>query len=346
MTKAKAKKMKVLITGATSRQTNPKKNAGDVMFSWLMGAALESAGHEVELRRPNIEEDLDEYDHVFVGLTPLHGLGASSAYGSLSAILRGWGDPSRLSLYIDDPDVIKVSGGIRTMRTNPERLMKPFFAYRREYDIAVSKEWSPWLREGVDKLDTEEWPRLIVPMHGWADAEAAYAKRVPQAAGRIVGLDLSTFLPTYPCERGNVREQYWIYEDRVESKWRRQVQTRFDVRRWGKDSPHGRRPHDVKLVEAYSEAWGVMAPPSDPAGWWTSRMGYAAQAGAVYCTKWQDLQALGDDYTWLPYQVEELTPKERDELADRQREIFYANSTKRDTVVSTLEDIVGAKVGA
>jgi len=337
--------VKVLVTGMTSRQTNPAKTGGDVMFSWLMCEALRSAGHEVELRRPNVEEDLSSYDHIFVGLAPLHGLGSSSAYGAISAILRNWGDSSRLSLYLDDPDALKVVGGIRTMTTDPGRFTKPFFAYRREYEIANSDEWRPWLRLGVTKLDSEAWPRLVVPMHSWGNADAAYASRVPQAAGRIVGLDMSKFLPRFPDTPYQERKQHWIYEDKSIGKWRRQQQTSFETIRWGKDSPHGRRPADPKLLEAYGEAWGILAPPQDPAAWWTSRMGYAMQAGAVWCSKWQDLTALGEDFAWLPYQIEELSLSDRDALAARQAETFYKMSANRDTVVSTLEDAIGAKVG-
>ena len=72
----------------TSRQCSEKASERDVTFAWLLREALTDAGHDVELRDPNVKEDLSEYDHAFVGLGPLHGMGTNRSYPALSVILR------------------------------------------------------------------------------------------------------------------------------------------------------------------------------------------------------------------------------------------------------------------
>ena len=75
---------KVLVTGFTSRQCNPAKTTRDVMVSWLIAEVCRDLGYEVEHRNPLVEEDYKEFDHVFLGQAPLHGLGSNRTYGALS----------------------------------------------------------------------------------------------------------------------------------------------------------------------------------------------------------------------------------------------------------------------
>lgn len=329
---------KVLVTGMTSRTANPEASVKDVTFARLLADALREGGHEVSHRDPHVEEDLSDFDHVFVGLAPLHGLGANRMYGGISAIMRTISD-GRLTIYSDDPVLDKMVGGIRTMANSQARFTKPFFAYRKEYEIANSDTYRDWLHSGVNMLADYQWPRLLVPMFPWADAEAYYGRRVPQAAGRITGVDLTKFMPQFDIEPQE-REQRWILEDGPDGKWMRQVQNNFPVTRWGKHSLAGKRPWDSKMVEEYARVWGVMAPPVDPVGWWTSRMGFAAQAGAVYVSRWQDLAPLGEPYALLPYQVEALSLEERDDLAVRQRDVFDKMTSSKDEAVTQLDRIV------
>jgi hypothetical protein len=59
-------------------------------------------------------------------------LGSNRVYGALSAIMRTWDTGSSI-MMIDDWDTGKIFSGIRTMVDNPNRLTKPFFAYKLEH---------------------------------------------------------------------------------------------------------------------------------------------------------------------------------------------------------------------
>lgn len=334
--------MKVLVTGATSRQANPDaSNVGkkEVAFAWLLAEALRTQGYDVQHRNPSVVEDLSDFDHVFVGLAPLHGLGSNRAYGVLAAALRTWGS-GKLSFFVDDPDVGKVTGGLRTMATDPNRLVKPFFAYKLEYEVASQPQMAEWLQAGVKMLHEQEWPRLIVPAHQWFQGTDLIAKKVPQATGRVVTLDLTAFLPMIDVQLDDEDQiqRRWVCESAPDNKWLRQQQPIIDVYRIGKDGE--KKLPDAHLVKLYNLSSGVLQPPVEPPGWWNSRLGYARQALVPYVTRWQDVQALGDAYTVLPHTVAELDRDGRMALVQEQAEAFDHAIPSKELCRSYLAEIV------
>jgi hypothetical protein len=339
--------MKVLVTGATSRQANPDAsdvNKKEVAFAWLLAETMRDLGWDVEHRNPTVLESYDEFDHVFVGLAPLHGIGSNRAYGVLAASLRLWGS-GRLSFFVDDPDVGKVTGGLRTMVTNPNNLTKPWFSYKLEYEVANQPEYAEWLRAGVRMLHEQQWPRLIVPAHPWFQGRDLIAKKVPQAAHAIWTLDLTAFLPVIEDEVTTDEGYYqWVCEAEADDKWLRQQQTMISTYRISnskKDEARSSAPmSDKRLVNLYRKSWGVLQPPIVPAGWWNSRIGYARQARVPYVTKWQDVQALGDAYMVLPHTVAQLDRDGRDALVQAQAETFDTVIPSKELAQSHLRDIV------
>jgi len=339
--------MKILVTGATSRQANPDaSNVGkkEVAFAWLLAEALRQAGHEVEHRNPSVVETYEEFDHVFIGLAPLHGLGSNRMYGVLAATLRKWGS-GQLSFFVDDPDVGKVTGGLRTMATEPHRVVKPFFAYKLEYEVASQPAVAAWLQEGVKILHEQQWPRLIVPAHQWFTGLDVIQKKVPQAAHSITTLDLSAFLPTIDLEGldgypdgYDQPHRRWICEAAPDNKWLRQQQPIIDVFRIGKD---GEKKHpDRRLLAMYKTSWGVLQPPVEPIGWWNSRIGYARQALVPYVTRWQDVKALGDAYTVLPHTIAEMDVDGRQVLITDQAEAYDHAIPSKELASSYLAEIL------
>lgn len=341
--------MRVLVTGATSRQANPEAsdvNKKEVAFSWLLAESMRQLGWDVEHRNPEILESYEEFDHVFVGLAPLHGLGSNRMYGVLAATLRLW-QSGRLSFYVDDPDVGKVTGGLKTMATEPDRVTKPFFAYKLGYDIASQPEYAAWLQAGVRMLHEQQWPRLIVPAHPWFQGHDVIAKKVPQAAGNIVTLDLTAFLPTIETEDWGDDEgpaHQWVCEAAADDKWVRQQQPMIPVYRISgaknDDTRSSGRVSDKRLVNLYMRSWGVLQPPVVPTGWWNSRIGYARQVLAPYVTKWQDVQALGDAYAVLPHTIAQLDRDGRDILVQEQAEAFDRTVPSKELALSYVSELV------
>lgn len=324
---------KVLVTGFTSRACNPAKTKRDVMVSWLIAEVCRDLGYEVEHRNPTLEESYDDFDHVFWGMAPLHGLGSNRTYGALSCFLKTY-PQGKITFYQDDADNAKVMNGIRTVHNDPRRLVKSFFNYKLEFDLANTPEWTQYLRQGVEVLNNYAWPTTIIPAFQWADLERL-TKTCPNLTDPL-GVDFTAYLPHYEVDIPDEREQQWVTET-ADEKWLTQQRTSWFTQRFGKG--YDKRPEDHALVRTYAESWGVLNRGEDY-GWWNSRIGYAAQTKSLYVTRWQNVDALGDSYALLPDSAEMLSPEQRDEWADAQAVSLAANTEDRETVKDKIRKLV------
>lgn len=334
--------MKLLITGCSSRQANPepRDQSKGVTFARLLADTLRAGGHDVEHRNPDIMEDLSDFDHVFLGISPLHAMGSNRAYGALAVVLRTIGEKNKLTIYIDDADAGKVVSGLRTMHNDPARLVKPFFAYKLQHDVASRPEVAGWLKEGVTILNENAWPRLLVPFHAWHDPSPIFEKRVPQATGNVVGIDFTRVLPDYPFDVPlDGPAERWVTEADPGNKWIRQQ--RIQRRGLTLLNKHGVKVHsDLERVREYADSWGVLHAPEEPAGWWTSRLGFAAIAGAPLVTRWQDVKELGEPYTHLLDTVDSMSLDEREALANAQSLALAAASPSSEALIYQLNGLL------
>lgn len=287
--------MRILVTGCVSRQANPKKNRRDVMVSWLLAECLRDLGHTVEHRDPAVDETFEEFDHIFLGLSAFHALGANRTYGVLAAFLHKGHD--KTTFFVDDPDMGKIMTGIRSIRKDPERLFKEFFSNRLGYSTASQTEYKTWLWHAINLLHDYAWPTTIVPLFPWGDVEP-YRAKLPNAVD-LVGLDLSWYVPRYVGEDEwqPERKRVWVSETRPDNRWLKQQRPVYQVKHFGRG--FDKRPIDPDLNDVYTKVWGVLDA-GIPNGFFNSRILYAAQAGALYVTDWREAEALGDPYRLLP----------------------------------------------
>lgn len=324
---------KVLVTGFTSRQCNPAKNKRDVMVSWLIAEVCRDLGYEVEHRNPTIEESYDEFDHVFWGMAPLHGLGSNRSYGALSCYLKTYPE-GKITFYQDDHDNAKVMNGIRTVFNDPARLTKRFFDYKLEYDLANTPEWKQFLAQGVEILNNYAWPTTIIPAFEWAELDRL-TKSCPNLTDPL-GIDFTAYLPEYDVEIPEERDQMWVVEV-TDEKWFARQRIQWFPQRYGKG--YDKRPEDEAVVRQYAQSWGVINRGQDY-GWWNSRIGYAAQTKAIYVTKWQNVETLGDAYALMPDAAETLTPELRNDWANAQADALSKGISSRETVRDQIRKLV------
>lgn len=327
---------KMLVTGMVSRQANPAKNKRDVMVSWMLAEALRDMGHEVEHRNPTMTEDYEDFDHVFLGLAALHSIGCNRSYGWLAAYIKNVGK-GKVTLYVDDPDTAKVLSGIRVMHSDPKKLIKPYYVYRLEYEMASQPEWHSWLMSGVEMLHDYAWPEVLVPMFPWGDPTKMQSQ-LPNASA-IVPIDLSSYVPDYTPEPVEERKRLWVTETGHGNKWFMQQRPVLEVRTFAKGFE--KRPEDSALVDAYGESWGVLDPGLDN-GFFNSRIVYAAQARSLYVTRWQNVQQLGDAYSLLADTAAGFDEPTRDAWADAQRDalqVLAPREAVKDTLSSLLDKV-------
>lgn len=333
---------KILVTGFVSRQANPGKNKRDVMVSWLLAEALRDMGHEVEHRNPTVTEDYEEFDHIFLGLAALHSIGCNRSYGWLSAYIKN-AHKGNVTFYVDDPDTGKVLSGIRVMKNDPKKLIKPYYVYRLEYELASQPEWHSWLMNGVDLLHDNAWPDVIVPMFDWGDPTKLQSQ-LPNASS-IVPIDFSSYVPEYvgPDEWSPEPERKWITEAGHNNKWFMQQRPVLEVRTFAKGFE--KRPDDKALVETYAKSWGVLDPGLDNA-FFNSRIIYAAQARSLYVTRWQNVQPLGEEYSLLADTAAGFDEEARIGWTQAQHAALSSMLWDRDQVKDAVSSLTSKKVDA
>lgn len=322
--------MKILVTGMTSYQTT---EARDEPARWI-AECLRAGGHDVTVAKPSLASVLDgsdlEWDHVVCGLGPLHGLGTSSMYGALGMV-GVYGPKHMLTLYADDLSTGKIGGGLRVMHRVPARLVKPFYVYKREWELARHPEVHAWLSKVVAYLlglAEEDAPPIIVPAYRFDSAFMVAQGIVPSLAGKAVAADFSSFIePVEPKQEWPV-VPWWATEHKVDSKDVMQFRTSWEVHQVS---------FDKNLEEAISGTgflhnWGG----------WSKRFKQCVDARLPVATDWRaHAPSFGEPYEALAPTIETMSPDEHIDLIEDQASAFLRAMTPKDEVYDIVNRVVG-----
>jgi hypothetical protein len=305
--------MDILITGMTSSQTRE----GDTIAGYA-ASALRESGHDVTVAKPSLADALDnrQWDHVFCGLGPLHGLGTSSMYGALGVIGTHWSD--RLTLFLDDTDSSKIGSGLRIMRRKPERLIKPFYVYKREHEIAVEPKVHSWLMTVVDAIleSTVDFPALMLPAFTFENAYAVAAKITPMAMARVVPVDFSTYVPKLvdvipsPVAPDELHDtSFWA----VESNPLAPEVRALGHLAWPTVQVKSSNLHHLPHASGYLAPWEI----------WSPRFKQMTEEGIPVATVWRVFKdVIGDAWETLATTIETMPLGEREILASAQHQQF------------------------
>ncbi|QDK02660.1 hypothetical protein PP304_gp112 [Gordonia phage Phendrix] len=322
---------KCLITGMTAGQTHESSKKTGLTVAGAMASALRDRGHTVDVRPYSLteEHDIKGFDKVFVGIGPLKGLGCGYAYGAMDAIVDTLEvDSDRLCLYLDDTGTGKIGSEIRTITTNPMQYTKPFFSYRKEYQMLVD---DPVLLgkhlQAIDMLhgDWDWYPPMLVPSWTFDLGFAASQKICNAAAFNTVTFDPSVMFGR-ELESNPGDDPYWGTLHQPEAT----------VKEWGEFE------WPVEFVprtewDVLEHAWGCLIPGST----WSPELFLAARAGIPVCANWRVLgPEFGPPFEALPQTVETMHAGQREDLAKQQAELLLTEYTTKQHVIQVLEGLL------
>jgi hypothetical protein len=333
--------MYCLVTGMTASQTRENDSiAGHI------AEALRMAGHTVDVGKPSLADVLEDnvhWDHVIVGLGPLHGLGTSSMYGALGLIGKYWG--KGLTLFLDDVDTPKINSGMRSMISDKgiatNKLVKPFYSYKREFKIAVDPPITEWLRSVIDViLEAEDFPPIITPSFTYDQAFRIATSVTGPAGQHVVPVNFTSFVPELPAlESSKDPEVDSILEDRL--WWAVEGQPASS-----KVKSLGPFAWDVHRINAkdhhlFHKAGGYLAPDDH----WHLKIKQIPAIGKPVIVPWRSFaQEIGVSFEALASVVEVMTPDERRDLADTQLKQLTAYSDSCVDVSTILDKIIQGQV--
>ncbi len=328
----------ILITGMTAPHASATANANTLSFAGVLRYALATQGHTVVQTNPDITwtvEDLDKYDVVMVGVSPLTSLSANHIYGALHTIDLLLDSP-RLKLFIDAPEPTRITTSLRAMKKNPDNLVKPFYSNRRGYSVAVQTATLARLHKVIDHLLENTWPTVLYPALPWDNPEKTCDQLPAGALSSLVGINLDAYLIDEQLGHHGERSSKWVV-DNYSTPWTKSTTATLQKptvpMRWHKGWT------DAQAQAQIAAGIGALITPYYSGGtWWSYRYVQCLNVLTPIATGWQDSGLLGSGWALLASTIEDMTQEQRDQLATEQRESYIAHIPSRRDAAIQLTD--------
>lgn len=315
--------MKIFITGCTSPQASKNNNENFPSFAGILYKALVESGNEVVWGNPSISMDkeyLSQFDSVFVGLASPLGLTSHRLYGALSVVNETI-EIGNLSLFIDSPEPHKVWNGIRGVYKQPMSLVKDFYSKRQEFDLALEKQNFEKIYSAISHLYTGIWPKTIVPGYPWTSPESV-VRHIPNLDSHNVSILCpdSALLNPKQLPNKSDRQKYWCIDD-VNTEWSKKIEKNVTYPIY--QYRQGRSDKIIDVLTKLESSIGLLVSTyKNNDSWWSPGLAIGLSSQTPIVTDWRLSQFLGEEWTKLPSQVEDMSVVERNLLAIKQKESY------------------------
>ena len=332
---------KILITGMSASHASEKANSRSLSFAGVMKLVLEQQGHEVIQENPEVSwnlNDLEQYDSVLVGISPITSLSANHVYGALS-VIDVLLDSPKLRLFIDAPEPGKITASLRAMVKTPDNLTKPFYSYRRGFTHASQPNMLNNLIEVIEALLTKPWPITLYPSLSWTDEIEHVANFLPEGArDSLKAINLDAYLISTQEMIDIERRDKWVVEN-YSTKWVKSTASTLSTptvpMKWNKAWT------DSQVYAQIASGIGALIPPYPSSTWWSYRYIQCMNAATPIATNWKESQLLGSSWTHLASSIESMSKEERLALATQQRNAYLENVPTRREAAINLSQALG-----
>lgn len=325
--------MKILMTGMASSQCVIGENVS--FFSTLYSALSEFA--EVTVTAPKLSwtrADLQKFDIIFLGMVPPTALSANKIYGALH-VLDLMYESNKLRLIFDGQQIWQYKNSIESFKRNPKQIYSNLYINRKDYSLATSK-YSTEAESVADKFSNLEWPKSYVPSLPWSTAESlAKALRVAPA-DKLVPVNLDSYLISDDPEVVTIRNRAWAVSDAKSSWW---IKLSSTIKFPGISIKFKQKNALLEAMKYIKYSIGLAVSPQDRkvGTWWNYHYIQGLNAGTPIVTNWLESSRIGDPWSILAYQVEDMDQISRDELAKAQRASYIAHIPTRLELIERLK---------
>ena len=334
---------KIYLTGMTSPQASRSYNSKCLSFAGAVATVLEGADHQLTWEDPRIsisKEELETYDSIIVGLSPITSLSANRIYGALRIIDLMWGSP-KLRLLIDAPGVAQIQVALKAINSNPESLVKEFYSKKKDYtSVLRSKEAKSGILNAIESLLIREWPVTLAPKLPWKEVTASQLKLPAGAFGRLAQINLDAHLITAPVESED-RQEKWAY-DLEETPWAKRTIPTLAAPCSPMRVNKGR--NDPEVLEQISRSIGTLITPYKVEGsWWTYRYIQSLNTLTPIATAWEESRLIGPEWALLAAGIESMSPDKRSFVSLAQRESYISHIPNKSESTINLEQLLGLR---
>lgn len=340
--------MKVLITGVTSRMIGSTRLRYDYLSNVsLIKKALELSGHEVEVRKVSVEETdvADKYDCALVGLAHIYSLGAGY-YPEATNILAKFQE--RAALYCDDWACVGLGETLRGVLRGWDRYLNWRKYPHDKYYLDQMQD----VIEGVVRGSAPEYPGsycqwpMLLPIFSWGDVREFMRDNL-QFHGQILeGFDPTSLYET-PSFEGTLPsrryKQWTLAVLQNHDQWLKKLGLEWPVITMGNKRKGEPVLPESKVVQAYANSWGVMAPkyPKAGTGWWRVRYVHAADTRSIMLCDPEDGKHIGPSFEIPAHMIEKMSTVDLCALSENQRNEFYSHVPSPDKVAAQVNAFIG-----
>jgi hypothetical protein len=333
---------RVLITGMSAPQMSISANKRSLSFAGVIEKALTQAGHQVTMMEPDIEwtaENLDYYDAVLVGVSPITSITANKVYGALHVIGEMY-DSDKITLFIDAPNPAQITASLRAIALRPEDLTKPFFSSRKGYQLAKKPEVSEKLLRTVNRLLNDEWPDTLYPALPWTKLGRVVAELPLGVSVGLSGINLDAYLIDRRYSTNEARLDRWA-ADSLTSTWTQNLTDNLSYPLVPIRVNKGWTDEDCK--EQIALSIGTIMPRYKGGTWWNYRYLQSLNTLTPVITEWRESSKIGSSWSVLGSTVEAMSSTERQALSLMQAQEYVSSIPTIEEARNNLEDLLGLR---
>jgi hypothetical protein len=325
--------MKVLFTGMASSHCHPRENVS--FFGTLAKAVGEFA--EVVWATPKVswtKSQLDEFDFIFLGFIPPTALSANKIYGAMH-VLGLMFDSPRLRLVADSQQIWQYKNSINHIKKDVSKLFDSFYSKRAEYSRAKESLGYSQIEHAAKKFDSSVWPITYYPALPWTEPAVAANSLGFSLQKRLIGLNLDSILLNPEPLDTTDKTPFWSVVP-SDGKWLKKV------------DPFIAHPlvqtvvHDETSLKTIKDSLGLLVPPQDRnlGTWWNYRYIQALNSNTPIITDWTTIRNFDPAWSYLAYQIEEMSPAERSEVAERQLNSYRSAIKPKKQAIDSLQETI------
>ena len=330
--------MKVLITGMASSHC---KRPSNTSFFTLLADAISGVA-DVVWASPSLswtKKDLDEYDAILFGFIPPTSLSANKIFGAMHLLSLVFDSP-KLSIVVDSAQMWQYKNSVEAVKRDPDILLGSFYSKREGYLTARDNKKS--IHRAVDYIASDFWPTTLYPSLPWVSDEKVSSILGFLASDQITGLNLDSLLiKTEPARIG--RSDVWSIEN-PKNTWVESISKTLSFPLI--HTKMGRKTDDSYALDVLRNSVGLLIPPQERkvGSWWNYRAIQAMNTGTPMSTYWQDTYKFDSSWAILPYQIEDMSPADRQHLAKAQRDSYLSAIPKPvEAVDGLLSNLLDSK---
>lgn len=295
---------------------------------------------EVVWSEPKINwnrSDLEEFDQIVFGFSPPTSMGANHLYAALKVLNLMYESP-KLRIVIDSPQMWQYKNSVRAFKRDPDQIFGSFYVNRKNYNEAKNGKIRNHSESLAEKFSSIEWPKTLIPALPWAEREDLYSPLSFMSESSIIPLNLDALLLRKETPRIGRLDQWAA--DNTSSTW---TQTTSKSLRFPVISvKNSTKPKDTEAEQRILTSMGLLISPQDrkTGTWWSYRYIQGLNTTTPIATYWQDSAKLGEEWSLLAYQLEDMQPYERQHMSFQQIKSYEAAIPNRATAISKIKNLV------